>query len=301
MFTRTRTRSDTESFYRLKAELESADAVLIGAGAGLSASAGMAYDGERFKMNFSDFEQKYGFHDMYSGGFQLYETPEEFWAYWSRMIHLNRYEQAAGRAYLDLLEIVKDKDYFVLTTNVDHQFQTAGFDKHRLFYTQGDYGLFQCSHCRKTFDNEESISRMFTQQDNMRIPTELIPKCPDCGKPLTLNLRSDDKFVEDDGWHTASKRYEDYIRRHKKGQILYLELGVGMNTPSIIKYPFWQMTYQNPDAVFVCINLGDAFVPVKIKMRSLCIDADISQTLHRILTARILHLTDSLGPAIPKS
>lgn len=262
----------------------------------MSASAGMVYDGERFNANFADFEQKYGFHDMYSGGFYPFETQEEFWAYWSRMICLNRYDQPARRAYLDLLELVKDKDYFVLTTNVDHQFQLAGFDKQRLFYTQGDYGLFQCFHCRKTFDNEERIRRMVTQQESMRIPIELIPKCPDCGKPLTLNLRSDDKFVEDAGWHIAAKRYEDYIRRHRKGHILYLELGVGMNTPSIIKYPFWQMTYQNPGAAFVCINLGDAFAPDEIKERSVCIDADIRQTLLRVLTARTFHHTGSIDP-----
>lgn len=215
------------------------------------------------------------------------------------MIYLNRYNQLARGTYLDLLELVKDKDYFVLTTNVDHQFQLAGFDKQRLFYTQGDYGLFQCSHCRKTFDNEQRIRRMVTQQESLKIPTELIPKCPDCGKPLTLNLRSDDKFVEDDGWHIAAKRYEDYIRRHKKGHILYLELGVGMNTPSIIKYPFWQMTYQNPDAMFVCVNTGDTFAPAEIKERSVCIDADIWQTLHRILEARTLRLTKSLGLPMP--
>ena len=255
----------------------------------------MVYDGERFQTNFADFEKEYGFHDMYSGGFYPFETPEEFWAFWSRMICLNRYDQPARRAYLDLLELVKDKDYFVLTTNVDHQFQFAGFDKQRLFYTQGDYGLFQCSHCGKTFDNEENIRRMVTQQKSMKIPTELIPKCPDCGRPLTLNLRSDDKFVEDVGWHIAAKRYEDYIRRHKKGHILYLELGVGMNTPSIIKYPFWQMTYQNPDAILACINLGDAFAPAEIKKKSVCIDADIWQTLQRVLTAPILHFTGSSG------
>jgi NAD-dependent SIR2 family protein deacetylase len=135
----------------------------------------------------------------------------------------------------------------------------------------------------------------------MRIPTELIPKCPDCGKPLALNLRSDDKFVEDVGWHIAAKRYEDYIRRHKEGHILYLELGVGMNTPSIIKYPFWQMTYQNPDAMFACINLGDAFAPAEIKKRSVCIDADIRQTLQRVGTARTFHLMDGLGSPIPKN
>ena len=183
--------------------------------------------------------------------------------------------------YENLLELVKEKDYFVLTTNVDHCFQKAGFEKERLFYTQGDYGLFQCSEpcCQETWDNEEVISEMVRQQKQMRIPTELVPRCPHCGKPLTMNLRSDDTFVQDKGWYQASERYSRYIREHQGKKILFLELGVGYNTPVIIKYPFWQMTAQNPKAVYVCINYGDAAAPREIAERSICIDGNILEVL----------------------
>ena len=219
----------SEQIEKLKTEIETADAILIGAGAGLSTSAGFAYDGERFKQYFSDFEAKYGFHDMYSGGFYPYATLEEYWAWWSRHIFVNRYEASAGKTYIDLLELVKGKDYFVLTTNVDHQFQLAGFDKKRLFYTQGDYGLWQCSKaCHDKTYNEEAVRQMMAEQKDMKIPTELIPKCPVCGAPMTMNLRCDDKFVQDEGWYAAANRYDDFIRRHENLHILFLELGVGL-------------------------------------------------------------------------
>ena len=266
---------------RLKSELKSAETVVIGAGAGLSTAAGFTYSGERFEKYFSDFEEKFGFHDMYSGGFFPFETPEEMWAYWSRFIWCNRYTDVDNGTYKRLFEIVKNKDYFVITTNVDHQFQKAGFDKSRLFYTQGDYGLFQCSEpCHKaTYDNEEIVKDMLEFQENMRIPTELVPKCPRCGKPMTMNLRSDDKFVEDDGWHAAARRYEDFLRKIGGRKVLFLELGVGYNTPVIIKYPFWKMTAENPNAVYACVNFGEAFAPDKIAARSICIDGDICEIL----------------------
>ena len=273
--------SDFQKIQRFRKALEEAEAVIIGAGAGLSTSAGFSYIGERLQRYFSDFAQKYGFHDMYSGGFYPYETLEEHWAYWSRYIYLNRYMDPPKPVYENLLELVKEKDYFVLTTNVDHCFQKAGFEKERLFYTQGDYGLFQCSEpcCQETWDNEEVISEMVRQQKQMRIPTELVPRCPHCGKPLTMNLRSDDTFVQDKGWYQASERYSRYIREHQGKKILFLELGVGYNTPVIIKYPFWQMTAQNPKAVYVCINYGDAAAPREIAERSICIDGDILEVL----------------------
>ena len=273
--------SDFQKIQRFRKALEEAEAVIIGAGAGLSTSAGFSYTGERFQRYFSDFAQKYGFHDMYSGGFYPYETLEEHWAYWSRYIYLNRYMDPPKPVYENLLELVKEKDYFILTTNVDHCFQKAGFEKERLFYTQGDYGLFQCSEpcCQETWDNEDVISEMFRQQKQMRIPTELVPRCPHCGKPLTMNLRSDDTFVQDKGWYQASERYSRYIREHQGKKILFLELGVGYNTPVIIKYPFWQMTAQNPKAVYVCINYGDAAAPREIAERSICIDGDILEVL----------------------
>ncbi len=278
------TKSCSKQIGQLKEVLSYADTIVIGAGAGLSASAGFVYTGERFNKYFSDFEAKYGFHDMYSGGFYPYSTPEEHWAYWSRYIYVNRYMDAPKPVYQELLELVKEKDYFVITTNVDHQFQKAGFDKKRLFYTLGDYGLFQCSvPCSiDTYENEDIIRRMMNEQKDMKIPTELIPKCPKCGKPLTMNLRSDDKFVEDGGWIKAAERYENFLRTRKNQKVLLLELGVGYNTPVIIKYPFWQMTAKNSKATYACINSGEAICPKEIEKQSICIDGDIGEILKNL-------------------
>ena len=265
----------------LKAALAGADAVVIGAGAGLSASAGLTYDGERFERHFGDFQKEYGIRDMYSGGFYPFETAEERWAWWSRHILINRYEKAPRPVYEGLRELVADKDYFVLTTNVDHQFQLAGFDKKRLFYTQGDYGLFQCSRpcCQETWDNEAVVRQMAERQRDRKIPTELIPHCPHCGAPAAMNLRCDGTFVEDGGWHAAAERYTDFLRRHEGARILFLELGVGYNTPGIIKYLFWQMTAKNPNAVYTCINKGEAYAPEEIMERSICINRDIGAVI----------------------
>lgn len=278
------TGSYSDNIQKLKKALAECDTVVIGAGAGLSTSAGFVYDGERFEKYFSDFGKRYGFHDMYSGGFYPYQTKEEFWAYWSKFIFVNRYIDAPKPVYNELFELVKEKDYFVITTNVDHCFQKAGFDKKRLFYTQGDYGLFQCSvPCHnKTYENKDIVRRMVEEQKDMRIPTELIPKCPVCGEPMTMNLRSDDKFVEDEGWHEAAARYENFIHT-RKGKVLFLELGVGYNTPVIIKYPFWQMTAKDPDATYACINYGEAVCPEEIAARSICIDGDIGEAIVKLL------------------
>lgn len=266
---------------QLKQELATADAVLIGAGAGLSTSAGFVYTGKRFEQYFWDFIEKYGFKNMYSGGFYPFETLEEQWAYWSRYIYINRYLDAPKPVYHDLLKLVHNKDYFVLTTNVDHCFQKAGFEKQRLFYTQGDYGLWQCSKpCHQmTYDNEATVKRMLEQQKNMKIPGELVPYCPICGAPMSMNLRQDTTFVEDRGWHEAAKRYAEFLQNHQGRHILYLELGVGDNTPGIIKYPFWNMTVQNPKAVYACINLSEAYAPKEIQRQSICLDGDIGTML----------------------
>lgn len=285
MFLRSLITTSTESYLkqieRLKYEIENADAIIVGAGAGMSISAGLTYSGERFLKFFSDFHKKYGITDMYSGGFYPYKTLEEYWAWWSRHIYVNRYDVVALEPYSRLLQIVCDKDYFVVTTNVDHQFQLAGFDKNRLFYMQGDYGLWQCSKAchQKTYDNEETVRKMIVQQQDMRVPSELVPYCPVCGAPMTMNLRSDHFFVQDNGWYAANRRYETFIHNHQDMHILYLELGVGDNTPVIIKYPFWKMTEQNKNATYVCVNLGEAVCPKEIKKQSVCINEDIGSVL----------------------
>ena len=298
IWTKPSTKSCSEQIEQLRTALHDCDAVVIGAGSGLSTAAGFTYTGERFEQHFSDFAQKYGIRDMYSGGFYPFPTQEEFWAYWSRYIFINRHQNAPKLVYDDLLKLVQDKDCFVITTNVDHCFQKAGFDKKRLFYTQGDYGLFQCSEpcCRETFDNEKLIRQMVEAQGyqimpdgslsvpksttlKTTIPSELVPHCPHCGRPMSMNLRADDTFAEDEGWHRAAERYREFLRRHEGQNILFLELGVGYNTPIIIKYPFWQMTAKNPNATYVCINQGQAVCPQEIQQQSICINADIGSTL----------------------
>ena len=285
----------------LKERIEQADAVIIGAGAGLSTAAGFIYSGERFDRYFGDFGRRYGFHDMYSGGFYPYEAPETFWAYWSWYIWINRYQDAPKSTYTDLKRLVRDKDCFVLTTNVDHCFQKAGFDKERLFYTQGDYGLFQCVKpcCDRTWDNEDTVRRMVLAQGYeiwerheltgpsgaapaMSVPTELLPRCPNCGRPLTMNLRSDDRFVEDEGWKDAAVRYEAWLTAHQKGRVVYLEIGVGYNTPGIIKYPFMRQVYKNPDATYACLNMEEEAVPEEIRAQSILIVGDSDRIIREL-------------------
>lgn len=285
MFSKTWTAKSTGDYWQkiewLKAEIQGADAILIGAGAGLSTSAGLTYSGERFLKYFSDFHEKYGITDIYSGGFYPFSSLEEYWAWWSQHIYYNRYDVTPGKPYADLLALVSDRNYFVLTTNVDHQFQLAGFDQARLFYTQGDYGFWQCSKpCHQaTYDNEAAVRRMIAEQADMRVPTELIPRCPRCGRPMTMNLRSDGTFVQDEGWYAAARRYEDFLQRHRNGRILLLELGVGGNTPGIIKVPFLRLTAQNPKATYACLNLGEAFTISGLEEQSILFDADIGKVL----------------------
>ena len=273
--TRQSTRSFSAQIDRLQAALDEADAIIVGAGSGLSTAAGYTYSGERFERLFGDFAARYGFSDMYAGGFYPYDSLEEYWAFWSRYVMCNRYEPTPKPVYERLLALVRGRDYFVITTNVDHCFQRAGFDKQRLFYTQGDYGLFQCSRpcCQQTWDNEQAIRAMVERQKDLRIPSELVPHCPNCGAPMTMNLRCDDTFVEDEGWHRAASRYNDFLRRHEGMRTLLLELGVGGNTPGIIKYPFWQMCAGNPQATYACVNLGEAVAPVEIDRQAILIDA----------------------------
>ena len=275
----------TENLKKLKTAIAEADAVMIGAGAGLSTSAGLVYDGKRFHEYFRDFEEAYGFHDMYAGGFYHYPSVEAYWAYWSKFVFVNRYCDPPKPVYEALYELVKDKEYFVITTNVDHCFQKAGFEKERLFYTQGDYGLFQCSvPCHnKTYENEEVIRRMVAEQWNLKVPTALVPRCPRCGRYMAMNLRSDGKFVEDEGWHEAMGRYQAFIQKYKDSKFLLLELGVGWNTPVIIKYPFWRLTAQNEKAIYACINYGEPDCSEEIKKQSILINGDIGTALEELI------------------
>ena len=293
--------SREEQIELLKNEIQKADAVVIGAGAGLSTSAGFTYSGERFEKYFFDFIKEYGIRDMYSGGFYPFPNDEIRWAWWARNIYFNRYVKASKSVYDELFLLLKDKDYFVITTNVDHQFQKAGFDKKKLFYTQGDFGLFQSVNpqIQKTYDNEEWVMKAmeaqgFVKDKNgvfsipesgeilMRIPTELIPKCPDDGSDMTTNLRADSSFVEDEGWHTAAEKYSEFLEKHKNNHVLFLELGVGANTPVIVKYPFWYMVMENKKAVYACVNYQEAFCPNELEERSICIDGDIGEVLKEI-------------------
>ncbi len=292
-----------ENIEKLRKEIETADAIVIGAGAGLSTAAGYTYSGERFDRYFTDFKDKFGIQDMYSGGFYPFPDMETYWGWWARHIYVNRYDQPENEVYKDLLGLVQDKNYFVITTNVDHQFQLSGFDKKRLFYMQGDYGLWQCvSPCHQvTYDNEKQVREMllateflvlkdgkyeidFANKDNwkMEIPKELIPYCPDCDEPINMNLRCDDTFVQDDGWYAAKAQYETFIKEHENGHVLYLELGVGANTPVWIKYPFWRMTNNNPEAVYACLNYGEAYAPREIVERSICLNGDIAEALRKL-------------------
>lgn len=305
MFSRIGTKKSTEHYSEdiggLKEALKGTDAVVIGAGSGLSASAGFTYSGERFEKYFGDFIAKYQIRDMYSGGFHPYDTLEEHWAYWSRYIYINRYMETPKPVYHKLYDLVKDKDYFVLTTNVDHCFQKAGFDPCRLFYTQGDYGLFQCGRpCHQnTYDNAIVIRKMVEAQGyvidtdgtlrlpksvspKMMVPSDLVAHCPKCGEPMRMNLRADHTFVEDKGWHLASQRYAEFLRVHRNMKVLFLEAAVGFNTPKIIKYSFWRMTHEWKDAVYACLNDGEAYAPDEIKKKSICINGDIGEILYQL-------------------
>jgi NAD-dependent SIR2 family protein deacetylase len=280
----TSTGSFSECADRIADAIREADAVLVGAGAGLSTAAGFAYAGKRFDDNFADFRDAYGITDMYTGGFYPFPDEESLWAWWSRSILLNRYDCPVGQPYLDLLNMLRGREYFVLTTNVDHQFQRAGIDHDRLFYTQGDFGLLQCSRpCHQaTYDNEELVRQMAERQSDLRVPSELVPHCPRCGAPMSLNLRCDDTFVEDAGWHAAAKRYDDFLCEHRHDRIVLLEVGVGGNTPGIIKYPFWRMAAQNRHATYVQLNKGEVLAPSQLERQSVILDCDAAEALSSV-------------------
>ena len=272
----------TDPLAQLADWLDRADAVVVGAGAGLSASAGYEYGGERFRALFPDFAAARGFTDMYTAGFFPFPASEEKWAFWSRMVLCNRYDPIPKPAvFADLLALLRGKDHFVITTNVDHTFQRSGFDKTSLFYTQGDYGLWQCpAPCHaKTYENEREIREMAARQRDMHIPSGLVPHCPVCGREMAMNLRSDDTFVEDNGWHAAAARYRDFLARTARARTLFLDLGSGWNTPGIFKVPFWKMTLRRAGARYACLNTDANQLPKELGDHALHVRSDIGATL----------------------
>lgn len=241
---------------KLRLLLESAECILIGGGSGLSSAAGLTYSGQRFTENFGDFIKKYDLTDMYSAGFYPFRTQEEKWAYWSRHILLNRWLPPALPLYQRLFELVKDKDYFVITTNVDAQFYKAGFAPERIFAVQGDYGKLQCAKgCHDgLYDNESLVRQMAAEQKDCRIPSSLVPECPVCGGDMEVNIRKDAYFVQDKTWYAAEGRYEDFCGKACGKRTVLLELGVGYNTPTIIRFPFERMVYENKGVFLVRMN-----------------------------------------------
>ncbi|MGN1382812.1 MAG: Sir2 silent information regulator family NAD-dependent deacetylase [Eubacterium sp.] len=294
-----------QNIEKLSEAISQADAVLVGAGSGLSTAAGLDFAGSRLQKSFGDFTAKYGMTDMYTGCFTHFDSREERWAYWSRWAWFNRFEDIPKDTLQRLKELLAGKKYFVLTTNIDHTFIRAGYDKKKLCYTQGDFGLLQCSRpCHhSTYDDKERLRKMIASQGyiedknghfhapenqpvKMEIPTELIPHCPVCGSEMDFDLFWDERFVRDKGWHIAYDRYQSWLSEHKMGNILFLELGVGFNSPGVIKYPFWQMADANPKSTFATIDLNQACTWDRISDRSIVIQADLDKAITDLLTLK---------------
>ena len=273
-----------EKYAGVRALLRDADAVIIGAGAGLSTAAGIEYFGPRFIENFSDFIARYGMTDMYSSSFYPFETEEEKWAYWSRHIRMNRYDAPVGEPYRQLLRLVKEKTYFVITTNVDAQFYKAGFDPQRIWAVQGDYGKLQCARgCHETlYDNRDLIMEMCEKQEDCRIPSKLVPRCPRCGESMEINIRKDEYFVQDGQWYAERGRYVDFLEENRRKKVVFLELGVGFNTPTIIRFPFEQMTADWPRAALVRIGRSRADIPLRLRDKGVSLDGGIKPALDAI-------------------
>ncbi|MCI8508515.1 MAG: Sir2 silent information regulator family NAD-dependent deacetylase [Lachnospiraceae bacterium] len=274
-----------EEQIRLAAKMiKASDMVLIGAGAGASAAAGLTYSGKRFTVNFSEFIEKYGFAnmpDMYAAGFYPFPTEEAKWGYWSKHSMINRFLPPALPLYQMLYQMVQGKEHFVLTTNVDHQFQKAGFADENIFATQGDYGMIQCEKgCHaKTYDAEELFRQMEQARHDCVIPSYMIPKCPVCGGNMAMHLRCDQYFVEDKHWHEAAARYEAFLERMADQKTVLLELGVGFNTPAIIRFPFEKMMREYHHFSLIRLNLKEAFIPKSVKERAVGINMDMEQVI----------------------
>lgn len=267
---------------QIKELVKSADCILVGAGAGLSTAAGIEYFGKRFEDNFADFIKKYHFTDMYTSGFYDFQTEEEKWAYWAKHIYINDIGMKGTKLYKEILKLIGNKDYFVITTNVDDQFYKTGFDKNKIFSVQGSYRFIQCSKAchNKIYDATDMVKEMIEKTADCRIPTELVPKCPVCGEKMETNLRKDSFFVQDENWYKQSEKYSKFLEKAKDKKTLLLELGVGFNTPSIIRFPFEKMVYQNKNWNLVRINKENTNAFLDINDRMIAIEDDIEKLIY---------------------
>ena len=258
--------------------INEADYILIGAGSGLSTAAGLEYFGESFEKNFKEFIEKYNFPDLYSASFYDFNTQEEKWAFFAKMISLNRFNKEPLKLYQELYSLIKVKDYFVITTNVDGQFEKAGFEKERVFETQGDYAYLQCENAchNKLYYNYDLVNEWLKNTKDCKIPNNLVPKCPVCGGNMEMNLRKDANFVQDENWYKQDKRYGEFLDKSQDKNLLLLEIGVGFNTPGIIRFPFEQMVYNNINTNLVRINKDYAFTNKEIKNKTILFDEDVN-------------------------
>lgn len=273
-----------ERIEEFKNALESAEAVVIGAGAGFSDAAGIKYVGKRFTDNFQDFIKKYNMEDLYTSSFYPFKTQEERWAYWAKHVSLNRFETPATKLYTDLFDLVRDKNYFIITTNVEHQFWKANFPNEKIFATQGDYGYIQCAKgCHnKLYDNDSLVANMISATKDCKIPSSLVPKCPVCGGEMDINVRKDRYFVQDEDWDIAYNNYEKFIENNENKKIVFIELGVGYNTPGIIRYPFEQMTNKNDKAVLIRLNKDYPQGPIENKSKTISFTEDMMEVIERL-------------------
>ena len=264
-----------------KQAIKQADYIIIGAGSGLSTAAGLLYSGEKFEKDFREFIEKYHFDNLYSASFYEFKTQEEKWAFFAKMIKLNRYNEKPLKLYQELYEIVKNKEYFVLSTNVDGQFYNSGFDKDKIFEVQGDYSYLQCENAchNKLYNNKELVEKWLRNTKNCKIPSDLVMKCPVCGGNMDMNLRKDANFVQDENWYRQSEKYEDFLSRSKGKNVVLLEIGVGFNTPGIIRFPFERMTAISEKTTLIRINKDYPNPMLEIENKTISFDEDTNKII----------------------
>ena len=272
---------------KARVTLAKAERVLIGAGAGLSTAAGLTYSGGRFRRYFSSFIERYGMTDMYSAGFYPFPTDADRWAYWAHHAWVNCLGVGATSLYRQIFTWVQSRDYFVITTNVDKQFEKAGFESTRLFETQGDYAHIQCAQgCHSKIYENETVFRAIEEDTEWgkrtRVMDEfLLPRCPVCGGRMGMHLRCDNTFIQTNAWYEAKARYDAFVAEMLEKPTVLLELGVGWNTPVWIRMPFERLSVAL-DIPLVRMNFGESYVDPSI-LKGVGVDGDIAQLLPRVL------------------